>query len=159
MGENRPLAGAGDLLWQVADGCSLRPADLAGIHLDLAGQNPAQGGLAGAIRPDQADALSSRDVPRQVAEHDLPAEGLADVLELDHGNRPRLGAAACGSVTARLSNARPKTILRECRQGKAGVLGLGFLVNERLGDPAIRSRALPSCPIARFPRQRRGCRF
>ena len=56
------------------------------VGLIAAGQDAHQGGLAGAVGPDQADALAGADMPRQAAEQHLGAVALLDVVDADHGN-------------------------------------------------------------------------
>ena len=74
----------GDLLGQIADGRRARAAHLPGVRLLETGQDPAERGLAGAVGADEPDALAIRDAPGDVAEDELAAEPLRDVVELDH---------------------------------------------------------------------------
>ena len=118
VSQHSSVASRGDLLGEVPDGGRLRPPDLTRVHLHSARQDAAQGGLAGSIRADQADPLVPRDMPREVMEQHLPAEGLANVFDLNHENTNRW--RSCNSWTSRhpLSQPRNKTILRECIQDK-----------------------------------------
>ena len=82
------LAGrADDLLRQVADGRSLRDADLAAVRLDLPGDDAQQRRLAGPVRADQTDPLARDDGPVDVTEHDLRAVLLGHADEREHNRR------------------------------------------------------------------------
>src|SRR6266850_955287 len=76
--------GAGHFLREIADRGRARPAHLAGVRLIEPGQDAAERGLAGPVGADETDALTIRDAPGDVAEDQLTAEPLGDVLELDH---------------------------------------------------------------------------
>ena len=85
FGEERArLVAAGDLLGKVADRRAPRAADTSMVRLLEPGQDAAEGGLAGTVRPHEADPLAIGDPPLDVAEERLPAVALGDVLELDH---------------------------------------------------------------------------
>ena len=58
--------------------------DLALVGLLLAGDHAEQRGLAGAVRPDQADLLALLERRGGLDEEDLVAVLLADVVETDH---------------------------------------------------------------------------
>jgi hypothetical protein len=49
-----------------------------------AGNHPEQRGLAGPVRPDEADLLALLEGGRGFDEQDLVADLLADVIETDH---------------------------------------------------------------------------
>src|SRR5262249_23196126 len=72
----RAALGRPHLLGQVADRGRTVARDLAHVRLLQPGQDPAEGGLAGAVRPYQADPLARRDPPREVTEEALAAVGL-----------------------------------------------------------------------------------
>ena len=76
-----------DVLAEVADGDAAIDRDLALVGLLLAGDHAEQGGLAGAVRPDQADLLAAVESRRGLDEEDLVAVLLADVVETDHGSQ------------------------------------------------------------------------
>ena len=61
--------------------------DLAAVGRDLAGQQPEQGRLAGAVGPDQADAVAALDAQGEVPDDRALAEALEDMLGVDHGFR------------------------------------------------------------------------
>ena len=56
---------------------------LAAIRRFLAREHPHQRRLAGAVGPDQRDAIAALDVQVEVAEHDEVAVRLAHVLQLE----------------------------------------------------------------------------
>ena len=61
------------ILGKIADGRSAWAGDLAAVHLLLAGDDAEDGGLAGAVGPDQAGAGAGQDLEAGVAEQDLRA--------------------------------------------------------------------------------------
>ena len=73
-----------DVLPEVADRHPLRHRDVALVGLLLADDHPEQGGLAGAVGPDQADLLAGIELERRVDEQDLPAVLLADAGKRNH---------------------------------------------------------------------------
>ena len=73
-----------DVLAEVADRQLLRHRDLALVGAFFAGDHPENGGLAGAVGPDQAGLFSRIELERRVDEEDLLAVLLADVRERDH---------------------------------------------------------------------------
>ena len=79
------LVGEVDLLTQDADAEALRDQDLALVGRELAEDHAEDGGLAGAVGADHADALALVDAERGVVEDGLAAQELGDVLEIDHG--------------------------------------------------------------------------
>jgi hypothetical protein len=82
---------AADRRVQVGHGQPIE-ADLAGVRGQLAGDDPEQAGLAGAVGPDDADRVAGADLQRQrVGDRDL-AEALGDPVELEQaaGGRHRL---------------------------------------------------------------------
>ncbi|MNS54791.1 hypothetical protein D3C72_876050 [compost metagenome] len=82
--------------------------DLAAVRLLLAGQHAEEGGLAGAVRPDDADDRARRHLEAQVVDQQAVAIALAHVLELDdlvaetlaHGDEDLLGFVALLVVLA-----------------------------------------------------------
>ena len=64
-----------------------RPLDVAVVGELLAGDEAEDGGLAGAVGPDEADLLAGVDLERRVDEEDLRAVLLGDVGKRDHVRR------------------------------------------------------------------------
>ena len=77
------------VLRQVADGQAGRLDDRAAIGLVEPGQDAEQSGLAGAVRPAEADAIAVADRPGHRVEQDAFAECLGEIGELDHADEPR----------------------------------------------------------------------
>jgi hypothetical protein len=67
------------ILWQIADGEIGRLDDVAGIGLVEPGEHFEQRGLAGAVRPAEADTIAVADLPRDVVDQRAVAEGLGQV--------------------------------------------------------------------------------
>jgi hypothetical protein len=67
------------VLRQVADRQRRRLDDLATVGLVDAGEHLEQRGLAGAVRPAQADTVSVADLPRDVVDERAVAEGFLEV--------------------------------------------------------------------------------
>ena len=82
-----------DVLPEVADGEPLRHGDVAFVRRFLADDHPEERGLAGAVRPDQADFLARIELERRVDEQNLLAVLLADVGERNHGSIMSVGRA------------------------------------------------------------------
>jgi hypothetical protein len=76
------------VLRQVAGGVRARADDLAGVGVDEAEDDLQQRRLAGAIRPDDRDALVVADTQREVAEEELAAVLLLEVVEGDQIVQP-----------------------------------------------------------------------
>ncbi len=77
------LAG-GDLLREVADGDPGVTVDPPRVGLLHQGEDAAERGLPGPVRPDQADPLTPPDAPRAVLEQLLTTVALGDPVESDH---------------------------------------------------------------------------
>jgi hypothetical protein len=92
--QGRAIPGGRDFLGQIADRGGLGPAHLARIHLHVAHQDSADGGLAGAVGPHQADPLATGDVPGEIPEDGLGPEGFAGLFDLNHGSRSRMDGPA-----------------------------------------------------------------
>ena len=62
-----------------------RLADLDGaaVGLFLAGDHAEQRGLAGAVRPDDADDAARRQLEGEIVDQEIVAEALAQVVEVD----------------------------------------------------------------------------
>ena len=58
--------------------------DLAQLGFDLADERAEQGGLARAVETEHEEAFAAADVEGDVLEHDLRAERLGEVLDLEH---------------------------------------------------------------------------
>ena len=84
LAQHRAAGLAGRLLGQVADRRLARPAHPPGVGRIQAHEDPAERGLADAVRADEADALAPAELPRDVAEENPVAVGPGDALELDH---------------------------------------------------------------------------
>ena len=82
--EHRAARHLFDVLAEVADRQLLRHGDVALVRPLFARDHPEDRGLAGAVRPDQADLLTRIELERRVDEEDLLAVLLADVRERDH---------------------------------------------------------------------------
>ncbi len=72
------------VLRQVAKRQRVGFLDEARVGLVEAGQHLQQRGLAGAVGPAQADAIAVADLPGDMLQQGLFAEGLGDVLQLEH---------------------------------------------------------------------------
>jgi hypothetical protein len=59
--------------------------ELAPVLVQRAAEQGHQGGLAGAVAPDQADLLARMDGGAGALQQDLGAAAQGDVVELDHG--------------------------------------------------------------------------
>ena len=79
-----------DVLPEVADRQLLRHVDRAVVGRLLADDHAEDGGLAGAVRADEADLLAGIELERRVDEEQLLAVLLADVGEGDHPDSVRL---------------------------------------------------------------------
>jgi hypothetical protein len=77
------LAG-GDLLREVSDGDPGVAVDPPRVGLLHQGEDAAERGLPGPVRPDQTDPLAPPDAPRAVLEQLLTAVALGDPVESDH---------------------------------------------------------------------------
>ena len=98
----------------LVEGCDLEidaKPHSARIRVKLAGQHLEQCRLAGAVRPDKADAVAALDACREALDHGQVAEALFDVLGLDdqlagfgsiarHHRRHALGAAMAAEFLA-----------------------------------------------------------
>jgi len=73
----------GRVLREVADRTDA--ADGAARRLELAGQRPQQGGLAGAVAADQADPVAGSDGERDVGKQKMGADADVDTANGDHG--------------------------------------------------------------------------
>src|SRR5262249_36442919 len=62
----------------------LPDADCSGIGFLLAGDHAEQGGLAGAVGPDNADEAARRQFEMQVLDQEIAAVALAQALGVDH---------------------------------------------------------------------------
>ncbi len=97
------------VLRQIAHGECGRPYHGAAVGLVEAGQHAQQGGLAGAVRPAQADAIPIADMPGDLVEQDALAEALGERRQLNHGaagRRPSTRAAVLTISAGRLGFTR-----------------------------------------------------
>ncbi len=90
LGDDAAARHLADVLAEVADGDAAIDRDLAVVGLLLAGDQPEDGRLAGAVGADEADLLAAVDRRRGLEEEDLLAVLLADVVETDHVRSGRL---------------------------------------------------------------------
>ena len=113
--DERPSGVVQAVLRQVADRQPRGLDDLPAVGLVEPGEHLEQRGLAGAVRPAEADAFAVVDLPADRVEEDAIAERLTQVGELDHGR----GNAACdkrvilarGPARFRTRHRRPKSRL------------------------------------------------
>jgi hypothetical protein len=84
--EHGALEGLGRLLRQVAEPRATREHPRARIGAQLAQHHAQQRGLAGAVGPDERDAISRAQHPAEPVEQYALPDGIAQVLELDHGS-------------------------------------------------------------------------
>src|SRR3546814_17304174 len=84
-------------LVDIAELHGVADAQAAAVGLLLAGDHAEQRGLAGAVGADDADDGARRNLEAEVVDQQLVAEGLADVLRLDHqiAQARETGRAAC----------------------------------------------------------------
>ncbi len=82
--EHRPAAGKQPVLRQIAEGQVARADDLPLVGRSQAGEHLHQGGLAGPVVADQADAVALVDLEIERAEQPIAAKGLAQTLDLKH---------------------------------------------------------------------------
>ena len=69
--------------------------DLAGVRLEVAGDEVEQRGLAGAVRADQRGDDAGRQIEIDVVRRDHAAEALVDALEAQDGRRWRVISTTC----------------------------------------------------------------
>ncbi len=89
LGEGRASRHFADILRKMTDHGLLRATDLPGIGLFLAGDQAKDGGLAGAVRADQAAAAAGQDLKAGIAEQHLGAVLLGDVGQMNHAETPK----------------------------------------------------------------------
>jgi hypothetical protein len=76
-------------LRQVRDSEAVAASDLSPIGRELARDDPEQRRLSGAVRADEADAVSVRERERDAAEQRAPAEGVTEVANRElNGHAP-----------------------------------------------------------------------
>src|SRR4051812_35694055 len=63
------------------------------VRREIAGEQPDQGRLAGAVRPDDADARAAQDAQREIADDRPLAIALAGMLRLDGDTAAGIGEA------------------------------------------------------------------
>jgi hypothetical protein len=76
------VASAARVLGEIGDRGPGREAHGTAVGLDLAEDDPEEGGLADAVRADEGDTLTLRDVEGHVAEDVADAVALTDALKL-----------------------------------------------------------------------------
>jgi hypothetical protein len=87
LGERGPTGHLAHVLREVADGHAAVDGDLALVGRLLARDQAEQGGLAGAVRADEADLLAAVDDGGGLHEEELVAVLLGDGVEADHEGR------------------------------------------------------------------------
>ena len=85
--DDRVIGDLLDLLGEKADAQVLAGADLAAVERHLPHDEAEQGGLAGAVGPDQPDAHARLDVQAGLVEQHLAAERFGDVGDVEHQAR------------------------------------------------------------------------
>src|SRR3954469_463912 len=100
--------------------------DLAGGGRHEAGDHPHGGGLAGAVRAEEAEHLAALDGERDAVDRPLGAKSFHQVVDLDHGDR-RIVTTAGLKFEARFSHKRKDETYADVK-GIPGriVAGLGF---------------------------------
>ena len=93
LAQDRAARLPGRFLREVPDRRLARPAHAPGVGRVEPRQDPAERGLADAVRADQPDALAPGELPRDLAEQHAVAVGLGYPLELDHPHILRTGAS------------------------------------------------------------------
>ena len=84
--ENGLVAGGGGLLREVAEVGAAFPLDGAGVGFFLAEDEAEEGGLAGAVGADEAEAVGAGDEQRDVGKEFAGAVGLRNVCNSQHEN-------------------------------------------------------------------------
>ena len=136
LAQDRAAGLAGGLLRQVADGRLAGPADAPGVGRIQAREDPAERGLADAVRPDEPDALAPAELPRDVPEEHPVAVGLGDDLDLDHPHILRGGASPPG-VLSRERGRRGQTLPSErtSRSARSAQRGTRSSTRRRCASP------------------------
>ena len=93
LAQHRPAAHLGRVLRQVADAGALRTGDAARVERQHFGNHFEQGGFAGAVEPDQADASVVAHRPADAVEDLAAPVGLGKVVETQHGEKSHLISA------------------------------------------------------------------
>ena len=97
LGDRAAAGHLADVLAEIADGQAAIDRDLALVGRLGALDHPEQGGLAGAVGPDQADLLAAQQRRGGLDVEDLVAVLLGDVVETDHGLTGR--GKCCGAFS------------------------------------------------------------
>ena len=79
------LRAARRFLRDAADAPAPRQADIAALGAEIAGDDLEQGGLAGAVAADEADARAVGDGGTGMVEQQAFAEAIGDVVDRQHG--------------------------------------------------------------------------
>ena len=73
-------------LRQAPEGVARGPRDLAGLGVEVAGDDVEQGGLAGAVAADQADARAVRDLHGGMIDQESARDADGKVFDAQHGD-------------------------------------------------------------------------
>src|SRR5215469_9313397 len=107
IGDTRTLCGAMGFVGHIA----AEDRDAALLNDPNTGDQPQQGRLADAVRTDQADHATSRDLNTHVVERDRRPIAMGDVLDFGYGNLCRhfgsFTARSCGQGTEESVRAKP----------------------------------------------------
>ena len=118
-------------------------AHLAIVRADLPGHQPHQGGFAGAVAADDADALVGFDGEIDLFEQERTADAVVDILEIDEGHRGILQARRGdkGFMSANRRNLAVRQL--HCRRSKIGACATT--------EPDHREPHAPHFPLSRLP--------
>ncbi len=136
IGERGGKPGKVGLLRQVADGGARLGEAAAGVGLHQAGGDAQQGGLAGAVAPDQADAVAGGNRQAGAGQQRRGAECQVDVLE-QQGRGHGRGHSMWAGAVRRGGGAAAMTLAR--RRGRQAI-GRDRLVRLRYRRVSLRYR-------------------
>ena len=108
--------------------------DPPGARCLEAGEEPHQGGLAAAGRPEQAEELALEDVERQVVDRRGRTEALRHALEADQGHGARLGPRREGAPCRSDGRAARQMVVRAGGRGQ-GEHDAGLEANQAGATP------------------------
>ena len=122
LGDDGPALHLPDVLAEVPDGDAAVHRDLALVRRLGPGDEPEEGRLAGAVRPDEAHVLAAVDDRRGADEEDLPAVLQGDVVEADHdSSKPGRAGRGRGTASLLASRRTPGTTCRGCGRCRRGI--------------------------------------
>ncbi len=94
LGDGAAAGHVADILAEIANGGAAIDGDLPLLGRLLAGDEAEERGLAGTVRPDEADLLTTLQRGRRLDEDDLVAVLLGNVFEPDHARALRVSGTA-----------------------------------------------------------------